>query len=106
MQKPRTEFGERKQQMKIMIAKQQFSQAHIATPAEAAIMAAVDQIIDALPQRGAVLIDYDFIRDYTVAKLQTHFIKNGCRAYTACACACVYLSRNYYTRKKIGHKKF
>lgn len=79
---------------------------HRTTPAEAAIMATVDSLIDGLQQGEPILIDYDFLRDYTISRLQSKYFALGERAYTAKACASVGVSRYYYVHRNLGHLKY
>ena len=82
------------------------SSVHRTTPAEAALMATIDQIIRQIPPQGEILIDFDFLRDYTVAQLQTFFLNHGERAYTEHACLCVNASRYYYRDRHIAQLNF
>lgn len=84
----------------------QISPVHRTTRAESQLMTAIDSLIDQLPNDSSVLIDYDFLRDYTVAKLQTHYMQAGERASIDMACTSVCVHRCHYTRRKIGHLKF
>lgn len=79
---------------------------HFTTPAESIIMAAIDQVINNLPSNQQVLIDYDFLRNYTIYRLQERFMRSGVRAYVYKACASVCVTRSYYTRKKIAFLHF
>jgi len=83
------------------------SQVHFTTPAEAILMEAIDHVITN-HQAGEVqpLIDFDFLRDYTVAQLRLHFKQQGVGRYTTYACACVCASRYYYRNRKVAMQKF
>jgi len=82
------------------------AQPHFTTPAETIIMEAIDQVINNLPNNQQVLIDYDFLRSYTIYRLQNHYFRSGVRAYVYKACASVYVTRSYYQRKKIAFLHF
>lgn len=85
---------------------QQQPSVHRTTPAEAELMATIDRLISHIPPRGAILVDFDFLRDYTVAQLQTFFINQGERAYTEQACMCVHATRYYYRDRHIAQLNF
>lgn len=84
----------------------QLPSVHRTTPAEAALMITIDRLVNQIPPKGSILIDFDFLRDYTVAQLQTFFFRQGCRAYTEQACMCVYATRYYYRDRHITQLKF
>lgn len=84
----------------------QLPSVHRTTPAEAELMATINRLISQIPPHGDVLIDYDFLRDYTVAQLQTLFLNRGERAYTEYACACVHATRYYYRDRHIAQLNF
>jgi len=79
---------------------------HGVTPAEASIMDAIDSIVGSLKKEETVKIDFDFLRDYTIAQLQKFFMLAGERAYTALACQCVGASRYVYRDRKIAMLRY
>lgn len=80
-----------------MATKKLVADSHFTSQAEIELMTAIDTIISNLPSEDAhrLSIDFSFLRDYTVVRLQSHFIQLGVRNYTAQACACVGASRKY-----------
>lgn len=62
---------------------------HYITPAEEKIMADIDQLVANLGRDERILINFDFLRDYTLSRLYAHYKSIGARAYTARACLCV-----------------
>lgn len=83
-------------------------QTHFVTPDEAALMAVIDIIADNLTAEDVyrTLIDFDFLRDYTIVRLQLQLMKLGVRAYTAHACASVYASRYCYKNRHLSQLKY
>ncbi len=71
-------------------------------------MAVIDIIADSLTAEDVcrTLIDFDFLRDYTIVRLQLHLMKLGVRAYTAHACASAYTSRYCYKNRHLSQLKF
>jgi len=81
----------------------QNSLVHYTTPLEAAIMATIDQHVSSL-QADEVLpsIDFPFLRDYTVMRIQTRLLQFGYRDYASQACTCVGASRYLLRNRHIA----
>jgi len=92
--------------LKIM-ADYQNSLVHYTTQAEAAIMAAIDQVVNNTGKEDQLVrIDFDFLRDYAVQKLQSRLMNLDYRNYTEKACWCVGASRYYYRDRHISQLKY
>jgi len=82
-------------------------QVHYTTPLEAAIMATIDQHVSSLQADEPLpSIDFPFLRDYTVSRLQTRLLQLGYRDYTTQACTCVGVSRYLLRDRHIAQLKF
>jgi len=89
------------------MAKDIFSPVHLTTPAEAALLAVIQQHVASLSSDGTLpLIDFDFLRDATVQMLQSKLMNLGKRAYTEQACLCVGQTRYYYRNRHISQLKY
>lgn len=77
------------------------SEEHFITPAEKSIMDAIDKVIGSMQPSDPLLIDYDFLREYTVSRLLDYYYKVGERAYVRMACTAVCVHRDFVTRRKI-----
>jgi len=76
---------------------QQNPQVHCTTPAEAVLLAAIDSVVDNLAVDDVLpMIDFLFLRDYTVMRIHARLFSFHRRDCTRGACACVGLSRYYY----------
>jgi len=84
----------------------QNSQVHYTTTAEASLMETIDIVVKRAVVDKESCVDFDFLRDYMVCRLQTKFMNAGVRSHIDSACRCVYLDRHVFSRRKLAHKKF
>lgn len=74
---------------------------HYITPAEEVVMAKIDELVAELKRDERLLIDFDFLRDYTLLSLYSHYKQIGTPAYCAQACLCVGGTRYLMRDRKI-----